>query len=84
MSVRSFTKIWLHIIWATHNRDKLLIDRNFRKEVSSFLYDYSKEKNIYMKTNYINSDHVHVLLNLPTNKTVEEVLNCLKVAILTG
>jgi REP element-mobilizing transposase RayT len=31
-----------------------------------------------MKTNFINSDHVHVLLNLPTNKTVEEVLKLLK------
>ena len=22
MSVRSFTKIWLHLIWGTHNHEK--------------------------------------------------------------
>jgi REP element-mobilizing transposase RayT len=31
-----------------------------------------------MKTNYVNSDHVHALIDLPTNTTVEDVLHLYK------
>jgi len=78
MSVRSYTKIWLHLIWGTHNKDKLLLEKSFRKELSTYLYKYSKEKGIYMKINYVNSDHVHAIINLPTNYTIEEVMKLIK------
>ena len=78
MSVRSYTKIWLHLIWSTQNREKLLVDKQLRKELSQYYYDYSVEKKIYMKINYINPDHVHALINLPTNLTVEKVLHLYK------
>ena len=78
MSVRSFTKIWLHIIWSTKNRDKYLVDREFRKRISKHLYKNSEDKGIYMKVNYVNSDHVHTVVDLLTNKTVEDVARLLK------
>ena len=78
MSVRSYTKIWLHLIWVTHNREKSLPDKILRRKLSEYLYEYSKEKNIYMKTNYVNSDHVHALIDLPTDKTIEDIFHLLK------
>ncbi len=78
MSVRSYTKIWLHLIWGTHNRNKLLLEKSLRKELSTHLYKYSKEKGIYMKINYVNSDHVHAIISLPTNYTIENVLKLIK------
>ena len=78
MSVRSYTKIWLHLIWGTHNNEKLLVNKNIRKELSAHLYKYSKEKGIYMKINYVNSDHVHAIINLPTNYTIEDVMKLIK------
>ena len=78
MSVRSFTKIWLHIIWSTKNRNKSLVDREFRKRISKHLLENSKEKGIYMKVNYVNSDHVHAVIDLPTNMTIEDVARLLK------
>ncbi len=78
MSVRSYTKIWLHLIWGTKNRAKTLSKEEFRKRISNQLLTYSKEKGIYMKTNYINSDHVHTLIDLPTNMTIEDVSRLLK------
>ena len=42
------------------------------------LYQYANEKSIYMKINYVNSDHVHVLIDLPTSKTIEDILHLLK------
>ena len=74
MSLHSYSKIWLHLIWATHNREKLLT-KNAAKTLSEYLFNYSKKNNIYMEVNYINSDHLHSLIDLPTNISVE---NCLK------
>lgn len=78
MSVRSFSKLWLHLIWGTKNREKSLSDREFRKRISNHLLTYSKEKGIYMKANYVNSDHVHAVIDLPTNMTIEDVSHLLK------
>jgi REP element-mobilizing transposase RayT len=45
---------------------------------SSFLTNYVLEKGIYMKINYVNPEHVHTLIDLPTNKSIEEVIKLLK------
>lgn len=78
MSLRSYTKVWLHVIWGTHNREKSLTNKELRKNLSAYFYKYSKEKNIYMKCNYVNSDHSHALISLPTDKTIADVLHLLK------
>ncbi len=78
MSQHSYTKVWLHIIWCTLRREKSLIRKEVREEVSLYLYRYAKEKSIFLKKNYVNSDHVHMLLDLPTNLTIENMLQLMK------
>lgn len=78
MSVRSYTKILLHLIWCTHNREKSLNDKELRKKLTAYFHEYSIEKGIFMKNCFVNSDHVHCLIDLPTNKTIEELLHLLK------
>ncbi len=77
MSVHSYTKIWLHLIWGTHNREKMLNEKA-AKRVSEYLFNYSKEKKIFMKVNYVNPEHVHALVDLPTNLSVEECFKLFK------
>ena len=78
MSVRSFTKVWIHFIWGTKNREKSLPDKEFRKIISKHLSVNSESKGIYMKVNYVTSDHVHALIDFPTNMTIEDVARLLK------
>jgi REP element-mobilizing transposase RayT len=78
MSVRSFTKIWIHFIWGTKNRNKSLTNREFRKRISKHLSTNSENQGIYMKVNYVNSDHIHSVIDLPTNMTIEDVARLLK------
>ena len=78
MSVRSYTRIWLHLIWGTYNHENYLPDRNLRKQLSKYFYSYSEEKNIYMKINYVNSDHVRAIIDLPTNITIEDLFHLYK------
>jgi len=77
MSLHSYTKLWVHIIWETLNREKLLNEKA-RKLVSEYLFNYSKEKNIFMKINYVNPEHVHTLINLPTNLSIEDTIKLFK------
>jgi putative transposase len=77
MSLHSYSKVWLHLIWSTHNKEKVLSKDN-RKLLSSFLYKYAEEKGIYMKINYANSEHDHTLIDLPTTLSIEECLKLLK------
>jgi len=77
MSTHSYNKIWLHLIWETLDKQKIL-PKPARLKLSEFLYSYSKEKGIFMKTNFVNADHVHALIDLPTNISVEECIKLLK------
>ena len=47
-------------------------------KVSAFLGEYARENGIYMKINFVNTDHVHVLIDLPTNQTIEQVAKLFK------
>ncbi|MCH7963800.1 MAG: IS200/IS605 family transposase [Bacteroidetes bacterium] len=77
MSLHSYSKVWLHLIWSTHNKEKVLL-KDVRKQVSKFLYSYAEEKEIYMRTNYVNAEHVHALIDLPTTLSIDECLKLLK------
>ncbi len=77
MSLHSYSRCWLHLVWATLDREPML-PKPAAAKASQFLIGYAKEKGIYMKINYFNADHVHTLIDLPTNKTIEEVAQLFK------
>lgn len=47
-------------------------------KASRFLSGYAVEKEIYMKINFVNPEHVHTLIDLPTSKSIEEVVQLFK------
>jgi hypothetical protein len=48
MSVHSITKIWIHFILGTKNRNKSLANKEFRKRISKHLsVNSEKSKNLY-------------------------------------
>ena len=77
MSTHSYSRCWLHLIWETLRREPML-DKRAAARASASLSDYSHEKGIYMKTNYFNAEHTHTLIDLPTNVTIEQVIQLLK------
>lgn len=50
MSLHSYSRVWLHLVWATLERRPLLPPPVAAK-VSAYLSKYSSEKGIYMKIN---------------------------------
>jgi putative transposase len=77
MSVHSYSRCWLHLIWGTLNRQRLL-NKAAAARVSPALTEYAESKGIYMKINHVNADHVHALVDLPTGLSIEELVQLLK------
>jgi len=65
------------LIWSTLNREELL-DKKAATLVSRNLQHYAENKDLYMKINYVNADHVHTLIDLPTSLSIEELTQLLK------
>jgi REP element-mobilizing transposase RayT len=77
MSLHSYSRVWLHIVWATLERRPLLLKPAAAK-LSAHLHDYAKEKKIYLKINFVNPDHVHALIDLPTSLCIEDMMQFFK------
>jgi REP element-mobilizing transposase RayT len=55
-----------------------LLDKPAAAKLSAYLHDYAKEKKIYMKINFVNPDHIHALVDLPTNLAIEDMMQLFK------
>jgi REP element-mobilizing transposase RayT len=77
MSLHSYSRCWLHLIWGTLNREKLL-QKEAAARVSRYLREDAETRHFYMKINYVNADHVHALVDLPTSLSIEELMQLLK------
>lgn len=77
MSLHAYSRVWLHLVWGTLGRRPLL-PKPAAVRLSAFLADYAKQKGIYMKVNFVNADHVHALVDLPTNLSIEGMMQLLK------
>jgi REP element-mobilizing transposase RayT len=59
------------------NRERLL-NKEAAAALSRNLIEYADTKGVYMKINYVNADHVHTLIDLPTDLSIEELIQLLK------
>lgn len=77
MSLHSYSKLWVHIVWSTLDREPMLTPEAGTK-CASWLHGYAPSKGIFLKACHFNADHVHALIDLPTGKSIEEVLQLFK------
>ena len=77
MSLHSYSRCWVHLIWGTLNRDRVL-NKKAAAGLSRFLIEYAEEQAVYMKINFVNPDHVHALIDLPTGFSIEKMVQLLK------
>jgi REP-associated tyrosine transposase len=65
------------LIRGTLNRDRL-VSKNAAAALSRYLIEYADEQALYMKINFVNPDHVHALIDLPTSFSIEKMVQLLK------
>ena len=61
--LHSFTKIYIHLIWSTKARERLL-SQDVRSMVGQHILEYAKAKDIKILSINIQIEHVHVLVSL--------------------
>src|SRR5438477_84368 len=77
MALHSYCRCWLHLVWATLERRPLL-SKPAAAKLSGYLSEYASEKGIYMKINFVNAEHVHALVDLPTKLEIAEMMQFFK------
>jgi putative transposase len=72
-----FVKIWIHFVWSTKNRAPLLTEE-IRQKVFRHIRENARTKNIHL--DFINgyTDHVHCLISLGTDQTIEKTMQLIK------
>jgi len=72
-----YTKVLLHLIWATKNRAPLIT-----KELKPMLLQHIKEnsikKAIFIDTINCVADHIHLLISLGTEQTIAKTIMLIK------
>jgi len=81
MPMHSYSRCWIHMASqdrGPHSGREPVFSKQAAAKVSEFLTDYAAGKGIYMVINYVNPEHVHTLIDLPTGLTIEDAFKLLK------
>jgi len=73
----SHTKIWIHLIWATKNRERVLF-KDTAIELFNFITKKATEINVPLESLNIQPEHIHALVNLPTNICLSDFVKNIK------
>ncbi|MDQ6787473.1 MAG: IS200/IS605 family transposase [Acidobacteriota bacterium] len=72
-----FVKVWIHFVWSTKNREPYLANE-IRQKVFQHIRENAQAKGIYL--DFINGyvEHVHCLISLGTDQTIEKTIQLIK------
>ena len=73
----SFLRIWLHLIWSTKNREKI-ITNELKPLLLKHMAANANEKEIHIDSINCTSDHIHVLLCMSPKYSLSETMKLLK------
>ena len=72
-----YVKIWIHLIFSTKNRDKL-ISTQLKPQLLKHIKDNSIKKNIYIDFMNCVNDHIHLLISLNSEQSISKVAQLIK------
>ena len=72
-----FVKVWIHFVWSTKNREPYLVNE-IRPKIFQHIRENARAKKIHI--DFINGyvDHVHCLISLGTDQTIEKIMQLIK------
>jgi REP element-mobilizing transposase RayT len=72
-----YIRVWIHYVWSTKNRQRILINP-YRELLFDHIRLNARQKNIYLDRINGYHDHVHCLVSLSTDQTIEKTAQLLK------
>jgi REP element-mobilizing transposase RayT len=75
--LHSHTRLWSHVIWASKNRERILF-KEPSKQLYNFLLKKSEKLHVHIEQLNIQSEHVHLLIDLPSNICLSDYMQNIK------
>jgi putative transposase len=73
----AYVKIWLHCVWGTKYRDRILTEE-VRKDLIDHILENARTKNINIDSINGYKDHLHCLICLAPDQTLAKVIQLIK------
>jgi REP element-mobilizing transposase RayT len=73
-----YTKVYIHFVWSTKNREPFLDSPDLRSKVWNHILDNAKKKNIFI--DFINGyqEHCHCIVSLGIDQTLQKIMQLIK------
>ena len=75
--MQSYYKIWLHFVWSTKNRERI-ITRELKQKLIYHFKEYGDDNNIYVDTANGDMEHIHLIAGLKPTQTASDIANLIK------
>ena len=72
-----YIRIWIHLIWSTKNREKI-ISKNLKPVLLQHILQNARQKNIYLDQINCVADHCHALISLGAFQSISKVAFLIK------
>ena len=72
-----YIRIWIHIIWTTKNRERI-ITKQIKSKLLNHIRENAKTKNIYIDFINCEPEHVHATISLSSDQTISKVMQLIK------
>ncbi len=77
MALHSHVKIWIHLIWGTHQHARIL-NPEIRKVLFSHFVESFKKESLSLEKLHIQPEHVHLLFALPADIPIAKIAKSIK------
>ena len=72
-----YIRIWIHLIWSTKNRERL-ITQELKTKLLAHIRENAKSKNIYIDFINCEPEHVHATISLGSDQTISKAAQLIK------
>jgi REP element-mobilizing transposase RayT len=72
-----YTKVWIHFIWSTKNRSKI-ISEDLKTILINHITENARIKGIFIDTINCVTDHIHILISLGREQTISKIAMLIK------
>jgi len=76
--IMSWVRVWIHLVFTTKNKEKLLITKSIRKKLFEHIQQNAKKKEIFLDIVNGYEDHVHCLISLSKDLTISKTVQLIK------
>ena len=73
----SYINVYLHLIWSTKNRSKI-ITKELKPLLLNHIKSNSKKKGIFIVEINCVSDHIHILISLGSDQSIGKIVQLIK------